>query len=110
MATYSSVLAWRIPWTEEPGRLQFMALQSQTGWSDRACVGSFSKDRKDRRASEKAQSTELHGEAGPGVTNSLEKTLGSPGWRLGVTVEGLKEAQALVFLPLWTSPPLRTSP
>ena len=23
-ATYSSVPAWRIPWTEEPGRLQFM--------------------------------------------------------------------------------------
>ena len=22
MATYSSVLAWEIPWTEEPGRLQ----------------------------------------------------------------------------------------
>ena len=22
MATHSSVLAWRIPWTEEPGRLQ----------------------------------------------------------------------------------------
>ena len=22
MATYSSVLAWKIPWTEEPGRLQ----------------------------------------------------------------------------------------
>jgi len=27
MATYSSILAWRIPWTEEPGRLQSMALQ-----------------------------------------------------------------------------------
>ena len=27
MATHSSVLAWRIPWTEEPGRLQFMGLQ-----------------------------------------------------------------------------------
>ena len=27
MATYSSVLAWRIPWTEEPGRLQFMGSQ-----------------------------------------------------------------------------------
>ena len=27
MATHSSVLAWRIPWTEEPGRLQFMRLQ-----------------------------------------------------------------------------------
>ena len=27
MATCSSVLAWRIPWTEEPGRLQFMESQ-----------------------------------------------------------------------------------
>ena len=24
MATHSSILAWRISWTEEPGRLQFM--------------------------------------------------------------------------------------
>ena len=24
MAPYSSILAWKIPWTEEPGRLQFM--------------------------------------------------------------------------------------
>ena len=27
MATYSSILAWRIPWTEEPGGLQSMGLQ-----------------------------------------------------------------------------------
>ena len=27
MATYSSVLAWEIPWTEEPGRLQSMGSQ-----------------------------------------------------------------------------------
>ena len=27
MATHSSILAWRIPWGEEPGRLQFMELQ-----------------------------------------------------------------------------------
>ena len=27
MATLSSILAWRIPWTEEPGRLQSMGLQ-----------------------------------------------------------------------------------
>ena len=27
MATHSSVLPWRIPWTEEPGRLQFMRSQ-----------------------------------------------------------------------------------
>ena len=27
MVTHSSILAWRIPWTEEPGRLQYMGLQ-----------------------------------------------------------------------------------
>ena len=27
MATYSSILAWEIPWTEEPGGLQFMGSQ-----------------------------------------------------------------------------------
>jgi len=27
MATYSSILAWRIPWREEPDRLQFMGSQ-----------------------------------------------------------------------------------
>ena len=27
MAPYSSTLAWKIPWTEEPGRLQSMGTQ-----------------------------------------------------------------------------------
>jgi len=27
MTTHSSILAWRIPWTEEPGRLQSMGSQ-----------------------------------------------------------------------------------
>ena len=30
MTTSSSLLAWRTPWTEEPGGLQSMGLQSQT--------------------------------------------------------------------------------
>ena len=34
MATHSSTLAWKIPWTEEPGRLQSMGSQSQTRLSD----------------------------------------------------------------------------
>ena len=35
MITHSSVIAWRIQWTEEPGRLQPMGLQkSQTRLSD----------------------------------------------------------------------------
>ena len=27
MAIHSSTIAWKIPWIEEPGRLQFMGLQ-----------------------------------------------------------------------------------
>ena len=34
IATHSSILAWEIPWTEEPGGLQFMKSQSQTPLSD----------------------------------------------------------------------------
>ena len=34
MATHSSTLAWKIPWTEEPGRLQSMWSQSRTRLSD----------------------------------------------------------------------------
>ena len=30
MATHSSILAWEIPWTEEPSGLQSMGLQSLT--------------------------------------------------------------------------------
>ena len=35
MAPHSSTLAWKIPWTEEPGRLQSMGwLRVKTGLSD----------------------------------------------------------------------------
>ena len=30
LVTYSSILAWRIPWAKEPGGLQSMGFQSQT--------------------------------------------------------------------------------
>ena len=32
MATHSSILAWRIPWTEEPGGLQSMGSQKSQTW------------------------------------------------------------------------------
>ena len=36
-ATHSSILAWRIPWTEEPGGLQSIGLQGvEHDWSDLA--------------------------------------------------------------------------
>ena len=34
MAILSSILAWRIPWMEEPGGLQSTGSQSRTGLSD----------------------------------------------------------------------------
>ena len=30
MATHSSILAWRIPWTEEPGGLQLMGVTKES--------------------------------------------------------------------------------
>ena len=39
MATHSSVLAWRIPWTEEPGGLQSKGSQRvRRDWSNLACT------------------------------------------------------------------------
>ena len=34
MASHSSILAWRIPWTEEPGGLQSIGSQSRTRLRD----------------------------------------------------------------------------
>ena len=34
MTPHSSILAWKIPWMEEPGRLQSVGSQSQTRLSD----------------------------------------------------------------------------
>ena len=45
MATHSSVLAWRIPWTEEPGGLQSMG-SHRVGHdgSDLACMHALEKE------------------------------------------------------------------
>ena len=42
MATHPSILAWRIPWTDEPGRLQSMGLQRVGhNWNDLAHIYLF---------------------------------------------------------------------
>ena len=47
MAPHSSTLAWKIPWTEEPGRLQSMGLQRvghdlmTKQLQDQRCWGNF---------------------------------------------------------------------
>ena len=32
MATHSGIIAWRIPWTEEPGRLQSRGVANNQTW------------------------------------------------------------------------------
>ena len=44
MATHSSVLAWSIPWTEEPGRLQCLGSQGPTGLLDGSDLAHTPKD------------------------------------------------------------------
>ena len=45
MATHSSVLAWRIPWTEEPGGLQSIGSHTvRHNWGDLACTHKLSKN------------------------------------------------------------------
>ena len=43
MATHSSILAWRIPWTEEPGGLQFIGCKESdaTERTEHACKHSI---------------------------------------------------------------------
>jgi len=42
MTTHSSILAWRIPWTEEPGRLQSMGLQRvRHNWATKQVFKNF---------------------------------------------------------------------
>ena len=41
METHSGILAWRIPWTEEPGRLQFMGLQKKSDMTEQLTLSLF---------------------------------------------------------------------
>jgi len=45
MAPHSSTLAWKIPWTEEPGRLQSMGSLTEKGKND----GNFRMQNRDGR-------------------------------------------------------------
>ena len=41
MATYSSILAWRIPWIEEPGGLQSMGVTKSQTMTDTTVLNAF---------------------------------------------------------------------
>ena len=49
MGTHSSILAWRIPWTEELGRLQSIESQRiRYDWRDLACTHRYKYRRRER--------------------------------------------------------------
>ena len=57
VATHSSILAWEIPWTEKPGRLQSMGLtKSQAQLSDSVRI---------HRSEESIRAVEMGKEVGP---------------------------------------------
>ena len=84
MAIYSSTLAWKSPWTEEPDRLQSLGLQSRIRLSDFTFTFHF-------HVLEKGMATHSSGLAWriPGT--------GEPG---GLPSMGSHGAQALAFLKL----------
>ena len=46
LTTHSSILAWRIPWAEEPGGIQSMELQrDKTEATENACKPTYNKDK-----------------------------------------------------------------
>ena len=64
MATHSSILAWRIPWTEEPAGLQFTGLHRVgRDWSDLTWLRNKGNTR--LSSSTGRQCNELHSEASP---------------------------------------------
>ena len=54
MATHSNILAWRDPWTEEPGGLQSMGSQSRIRLevTEHACTASLETGEIERRMTE----------------------------------------------------------
>ena len=69
MATHSSVLAWKILWTEEPGGLLSMG-SHRVGhdWSDLAAAAASRKEGRRRRGQQRMKWLE-------GITNSMEMSL-----------------------------------
>ena len=54
MATHSRILAWRIPWKEEPGGLQSIASQRvRRDWSSDVCSSDLERVRERRREKER---------------------------------------------------------
>ena len=91
MAIHSSILAWEIPWTEEPGGLQSMGLQRSMPHSSyiQTCSGYLIKFFSSMGFPESSAGKESTCNAGdPGLISGLGRSAGdhSPYWRLPTSV------------------------
>ena len=115
VATQSSILAWKIPWTEEPGRLQSTGSQSWTWlsyWAQSLYTDLVCRDVLSTKYSEGASSYAEHSEPLSLVNETNKKlkyTLGSweiPSKEVTFTTkpEGwMPDSHCSVFLWLWKS-------
>ena len=71
MATHSSTLAWKIPWIEEPGRLQSMGLQNRTQLSDFTSAFYFYALEKEMPSHSSVLAWRVPGMGEPGVLPSM---------------------------------------
>ena len=72
MAPHSSTLAWKIPWTEEPGRLQSMgSRRSRTRLSDFTCTFHFHESEKEMATHSNVLAWRIPGIEEPGGLPSM---------------------------------------
>ena len=71
MATHSSTLAWKIPWTEEPGELQSMGSLSRTRLTDFAFTFHFHALEKEMATHSSVLARRIPGTVEPGGLLSL---------------------------------------
>ena len=71
MTPHSSTLAWKIPWTEEPGRLQSMGSQSERQLSDFTFTFHFHALEKEMAAHSSVLAWRIPGTGEPGGLPSL---------------------------------------
>ena len=71
MATHSSTLAWKIPWTEKPGRLQSMGSLNWTWLSDFTFTFHFHAWRRKRATHSSVLAWRISGTAEPGRLPSM---------------------------------------
>ena len=82
-ASYSSILAWRIPWTEQPGRLQSIGLQRiGHDWSDLACMHESERKRKSHRVTVREDKKQNNSERMKIILNNSDY-LGKVIWEQG---------------------------